>query len=219
MQTNRPRFIDGRCGVLLAVLLLGCDGEDIPPRPEACQSDLFGYHRWTRNGVSGEYCSSEVGIAVSGSPPTQIGLLGASFGCDLVPPYFAVGLSFYNIPLESGRSGRLVGGDVRGSRRYPTQFGSSRTGRHAEVLVRVDLPDGFTCPSGEDDVRYSIDGTYHVIRGGSPGDVVDVEVHDVRFLPVDGDDFRLDWVYWRGRVRELENPDPPLHMDGGVMWE
>jgi hypothetical protein len=97
------------------------------------------------------------------------------------------------------------------------QFGPERRGVHAEVSLGIDLPGGRECGHGEDEKRYSIAGTFRVMQGGGPGDVVEVEARDVRFLPAhDDQDFRFEWMYWRAVVREVHDPPDPISpMDGG----
>lgn len=197
----------------------------LPPPP--CTTDEFVYVGWVLDGVAGEVCSPDASATgaidnctMAGCPPISPGILSFSFGaypqCFVPHPYTSVGLYVYNTELLEGAGGSLQAEEGRLGRLRPLAAANDAPA-YAEVHLRFDYRGPGDCGPPPSDVAFSTGGTWHVVRAGSFGEMVEVEARDVTFGATSpGHEIRLTRVYWRVRIRSLPPLPPfPREMDGG----
>lgn len=169
-------------------------GRDVEDHLTRCPGEAY-YFDWS---IDGEHGTTECGEAYGyGSTSTEFGdskpqstvLLG---GIALEAPHPLCGGSefwFANIELVTGARG-----SVASVRSYSDQEPS--------VWVRTQAAIEGVC-GGEEALTMS--GSWHVLDGGTWGDVVTVEFRDLVFQTYHGADIQISYYYWRGRL-----PDPPI---------
>ncbi len=111
-------------------------------------------------------------------------------------PFHGASFHLLDIPLETGRNGafRPDGPPVL---TQPGAFVEASYGP-GDLSNRPLLP---------------ISGTWHVLRGGAWGDLVEVEIRNVRFPIIEGHTLEIRRLHWTVRI---SGSPPP---DGGVMCD
>ncbi len=173
---------------------------DAPELPECDASPQLAYQWRFAPDASGLLCHSTY---VYGSTANTTGGVGFPVTDILITPFQNVGLprplcSFgfevYNLMPRSGDTGPL-GNSMNWRNRQPlvVVFGSYWNQPDAECAVEAGVTPDVSA-------LYSQSGTYHVVRGGTWGDDVEIELRDVRLGLVFGREFSLPFIRFRGRL-------------------
>lgn len=205
---RRPRFTEAIGSWVLLAAACGTSpsrvhddaASDVGMQPE-CAGETFEY-RWTFDGAIGEsgcLIPRAIGHTANESAGGSLAALEIQL-LYLAPPeipprppipFCGFEAIFDNTPFVNGSTGSVssdrwaIGGDGQ----LPNTFIRQRTASTLE-LCRMG-GEAFAVPTG---------GTWHVIQGGTLGEIIEVEFRDVSFEPVDGHELTYDYIRWRVRL-------------------
>jgi len=200
MSFRRSTELAGALALLF--VFSGCGAAPAPSDgPTECAIPDYFLHEWVLDGVRGSTgCIAATGTGITRSataPPNTWMVFGfenrdvTGSGLPLPELFCGVDLQFFDIIPETGGSGELVDASAI---RLPCVVAD----------LAHDLPgEHDSCaPPGGATLGTLLSGTWHVIRGGTWGDRVEVEARDVRFTPVEGHDLTFERMYWNVSVSE-----------------